>query len=78
MPMYTYQCSCGFSKEELVTIAERNLVNFVCSDCGKKLKRIIDGAPMYAGEPYQMQAVLADGSKVKGHFGKEAPRVRKK
>lgn len=78
MPLYTYVCECGNEEEHLVLMDSRDSIELDCSRCGKRLKRIVDGAPALHGEKYQMKAVMSDGSHVAGHFGKEAPRVRKK
>lgn len=78
MPLYTFICECGFSEEILTAIAQRDLVSVRCSNCNDLMKRVIDGAPVYHGEPYQMKAVLANGTKVRGHFGKSAPLIKKK
>lgn len=74
MPLYTYQCpKCRTIDEHLVTYTERDTSGFVCSKCGGPVER--SGVEHFAlgKEPYQPGAVLSNGAKVKGHFGKEAP-----
>lgn len=78
MPLYTYECpNCGIITELLVSINERDSVENTCFKCETVLRRCVDKAA-YHGEKYQMKAILADKSQVKGHFGKSAPLVRKK
>ena len=77
MPLYDYECKgCGGKAEFFVSIKYRDEARFYCEECGKDMKRIIAGAPPYHGEPYQMKAILSNGQKVAGHFGKEAKRNR--
>jgi hypothetical protein len=56
--------------ERSVSLEERDHQR--CAFCREKLER--SGVEVFAiGKPrYQMQAVLADGRHVKGHFGKAA------
>ena len=77
MPLYTYHCEkCGYEEEEIVPYEERDTVLVMCHKCSKAMKRGIDGAKL--GSPaYQMQAVMNDGSHVKGHFNKDAKRDKK-
>ena len=76
MPLYTFRCECGAEQDQLAEIADRDSLVIVCK-CGKRMKRV-PASPQLHGEGYQMKAILEDGSKVAGHFGKEAPRRRKK
>jgi hypothetical protein len=80
MPIYTYKCQkCGAREEHVVSYDLRDS-QFHCSTTGcrgyfardKGLERPTIGKP-----GYQMQAVLSDGSHVKGHFGKDAKRNRR-
>jgi putative FmdB family regulatory protein len=72
MPLYDFQCvSCGQQEEHFCAMVERDLIELACFRCGKRLRRMVS-APAYHGEPYQMGVVLGDGTRVKGHFGKEA------
>jgi putative FmdB family regulatory protein len=81
VPLYTYHCNrCQTDIERTVKLEERD--NQRCGRCKGGLER--SGVECFAvGKPrYQMQAVLADGRHVKGHFGKTAAldkskRVRK-
>lgn len=79
MPLYTYECEkCQKQLEHITSIDNRDKIKLECWSCGGRMYRIIDGAPALHGEPYQMKAILADGSRVAGHFGKEAPLLKKK
>jgi putative FmdB family regulatory protein len=79
MPIYTYKCNqCEKEFEHLIPMEDRDTVKLVCGKCHSRLIRIIDKPPYLAGEKYQMKAILGDGSKVSGHFGKSAPLQRKK
>ena len=77
MPLYSYYCeNCGHEIEEIVKYEERDTASVICYKCNKQMKRGIDAAKI--GSPaYQMQAVMKDGSHVKGHFGKTAKRGKK-
>jgi len=75
MPLYGFNCECGAYAEIMLSISERDH-EMLCPKCSRPMQREI-AAPALHGEPYQMQAILGDGSKVKGHFGREAPRRRK-
>lgn len=78
MPIYTYVCvKCGAEVEAVVSLKDRDQ-SLIHSCCGGVLNRLAQIERTALGKPgYQMQAVLADGSHVKGHFGKEAKRHRK-
>lgn len=78
MPLYTYACGCGNKEEHLVQMDFRDGIKLYCRKCNKLLKRIIDKPPALHGAAHQMHAIMNDGTKVAGHFGKEAPRLRKK
>ena len=71
MPLYTYHCPpCATETELGVKYEERDEQR--CECCKTPLRRA--GVESFAiGKPrHQMQAVLADGRHVKGHFGKTA------
>jgi putative FmdB family regulatory protein len=71
VPLYTYHCNhCRTDFERTVKLEERD--NQRCHGCNGQLER--SGVERFAvGKArYQMQAVLADGRHVKGHFGKTA------
>lgn len=71
MPLYTYHCDrCPADVERGVRFEERD--DQRCARCEGELAR--SGVEVFAiGKPrYQMQAVLAGGRHVKGHFGKAA------
>lgn len=77
MPLYDFECvGCNQQEEHFCEVVERDHVEFACSRCGKKLRRVVS-APAYHGEPYQMGVVLSDGTRVKGHFGKEAQLLKR-
>ena len=75
MPMYEFWCErCG-KVERMLSIANRDVPQ-VCGVCGNDLKRVY-GSPAVHGERWEMGAVLGDGRRVKGHFGKTAKLRRK-
>jgi len=77
--LYDYECAeCGFVDEYIVLYKERDKLGvFLCPECDAFLRRKMP-RPAYQGDKYQMKAVLSNGETVAGHFGKEAPRRRKK
>jgi putative FmdB family regulatory protein len=75
MPIYTYQCSeCGSIEERVTTFANRDAA--ICDECSQPLQR--SGVELFTlGQPaYQMKAILNNGEKVPGHFGKDAARKK--
>jgi len=76
MPLYTYSCDrCGRTKEHVVGCRDRDLA-IPCECGGKQRRRGVE--PFRIGaSAYQMQAILSDGTRVPGHFGKDAKRRRK-
>lgn len=78
MPLYDYQCEkCEHVFETMVPLCEVDNARY-CAKCGGLLARIVTSPPALHGEGYQMKAILSNGQKVKGHFGKAAPLRRKK
>ncbi len=76
-PLYSYVCeACANAQEHLVRLDDRN--NPVPCHCGGQMTR--EGLEVFAmGDPeYQMTGILSDGTKVPGHFAKDAKRRRKK
>jgi len=73
MPLYTFRCECGFSEEYFLSMSERNSVGLLCEQCGGVLKRAVD-MPVLGKPAYQMKAVMANGERISGHFGKAAKR----
>ena len=72
MPIYTFECTdCEAKEEHLVALKERDRESFLCSECGEPMKRLID-APTLGKPAYQMGAVMGNGERVAGHFGKFA------
>jgi len=72
VPLYTYHCKrCSTAVELAVKFDKRDEQR--CAHCRGALER--SGVESFAiGKPrFQMKAVLADGRRVKGHFGKAAP-----
>ena len=67
MPMYDFECECGYASERMLAISGRDEPQ-ECPKCKKMMKRTV-GAPALHGESYQMKAILGDGTKVAGHFG---------
>lgn len=78
MPIYTYKCeNCGVEVEQLTTFVRRDC-DELKHDCGGRLVRLGRLERPAIGKPeHQMGAVLANGAKLKGHFGKEAKRHRR-
>ena len=71
MPIYEYECgSCGRRDERVVRISDRDEVS--SCECGGAMVRDRVNKVRVGSPAYQMQAVMSDGSHVKGHFGKEA------
>ena len=88
MPIYTYWCrQCGAEVELIMSYDKRDDQSlqhegpdgFGKKRCGGKLERNEGLERPNIGAPaHQMGAILGSGAKVKGHFGKEAKRKRKK
>jgi hypothetical protein len=84
MPMYTYQCQrCGSILESFFPVQERDDPWYCLGDsgyddglCGGLLKRVGLDLPNVGSPAYQMKAILSNGAKVAGHFGKDAKRKR--
>lgn len=76
MPMYPFACECGHTEDRLVAMDKRDTVRPKCPDCGKRLKRQMTTASLH--EVFQMKAVMHDGSRVAGRWGREDKRLRKK
>lgn len=76
MPLYAFTCECGYEDDFFLEVDSRN-ERLKCPKCQEVMRRVLT-APKYHGEPYQMRAILSDGSRVAGHFGREAPRMRGK
>lgn len=78
MPLYDYQCElCQRVFEIMVPLHEADHKRD-CQDCGGLLARILTRPPAIHGEVFQTKAILSNGQKVPGHFGKSAPLRRKK
>jgi hypothetical protein len=76
MPLYTYDVcvSCGeCSHDRVVKIADRDQQS--CGECGEKLAREeVSVVASILFENYQTKAIMSDGTKVAGHFGRAAPK----
>lgn len=72
MILHDFECeNCGHVWEHLGT-------PYLCPKCGSVyVKRVFLKAPFKGKEPFQSAAIMADGSKVKGHWGKLAPRKKR-
>ena len=84
MPMYTFDCAdCSEELEVVTPYDDRDQARMhhetdEDSDCGGALTRRGVEPFKLGAEPYQMKAILNDGTHVKGHFGKTAkPKKRK-
>jgi len=71
MPLYTFRCECGFSDEYFLQMAKRNTAVLLCEQCGRTLQRVVD-LPVIGKPAYQMKAIMSNGQRVAGHFGKMA------
>jgi len=72
MPLYTFECpDCDFREETLATYAELETIKISCPKCCTFMKRIID-APVIGKPAFQMGAVMDNGERIAGHFGKSA------
>lgn len=71
MPLYTFECECGFFDEYYLQMSRRNTARLFCEQCGRVLTRAVD-KPVIGKPAYQMQAVTTDGRHIPGHFGKAA------
>lgn len=79
MPLYTYECPrCEVAVDRVIKYEERDNGQFECETCGSTLRR--RGVSEFCmGKPaYQMQAVLGNGDHIKGHFGKDAKRRKRR
>ena len=73
MPLYEFTCpDCGKECERLSSMAHRDLQQCDGDECGAVLHRIeIPSSVMLDVKgSYECSAILADGSKVPGTFGK--------
>lgn len=78
MPIYTYDCAeCERVVDVLVSYQDRD-GEHACSVCGGSLVRHGVSGFQLGKSAYQMQAVLANGDHIKGHFGKDAKRRKRK
>jgi hypothetical protein len=78
MPIYIFRCSiCSKEKEFFCSMGERDEIKAVCRDCDIEMSRV-PASINYHGEKYQMKAIMSDGTKRAGHFGKSAPLLRGK
>lgn len=75
-PLYDYSCICGYETEIMVAVDSRDKIRPKCPKCKKRLKRQVTNAALH-GEVFQMQAVMSDGSRVAGRFGRSDTLRRK-
>lgn len=72
MPLYTYVClDCCQESEELLSFDETKTTVIECPDCGKPMTKGVD-MPIIGKPTFQCAAVLDNGQKIPGHFGKSA------
>lgn len=76
LPIYQYECDCGWEEEVIRSIADRDK-SIYCDLCHLLMRRVISLSNFH-GEVFQTKAILNDGRKIPGHFGKSAPLQRKK
>ncbi len=77
MPIYGFKCvGCGEESDHVVKYEDRNKL-IRCEGCYCKLVRDGVSAPNIGSPTFQMQAVMGNGSHVKGHFGKAAKKKHK-
>lgn len=78
MPQYEFTCQkCGEVEDHIVHLSERDQP-LEHEGCGGSMVRNPVSLFQQGKESFQSGAILADGSKVKGHFGKMAPWKRRK
>lgn len=72
MPIYSYTCeACGEVTDHLSRRADQHLPQ-PCAGCDKPAYRLGLEAPAIGPKEYQCSAIMSDGTKMKGHFGKLA------
>lgn len=77
MPIYTYFCrSCGHELERICKYEER-LQEVQCPGCGNNVRWQGLELPTFPKDRPKMGAIMSNGDRVVGHFGKEAKRRRK-
>ncbi len=81
MPIYTYRCEfCGEEVDLLArNLAEADIPRRHCEEdeheiCEGRLERQRVTRPTIGRPSFESGAVLGDGSVVKGHWGREAPK----
>ena len=75
MPIYTYTCKkCGKEQEHLVRYDDRAEPQ-PCACGGKQHRRGVE-LPTMKRPDHQMAAIMSDGSRVPGHFAKDAKRKK--
>jgi len=75
--VYDYECPncCWMGEMWQVPYSERG--NQSCPICSGRLGfPVIKKAPVINPSGFQMGAILSNGEKIKGHFGKEAKREK--
>ena len=79
MPVYTFECpACGCERDHVVSFDERDAGLFECGRCAVAMRRQAVSAFALGKPSYQMQAVLGNGDHLKGHFGKDAKRRKRR
>ena len=86
MPVYTYRCrQCGTKVEAITPYGRRDSIirhdgpDSSGEECQGILKRDPGLERPHIGSGcYEMKAILGNGAKLTGHFGKEAKRRKKK
>ena len=68
MPLYEFECSCGFKDEYVASWMQRD-VRRLCPKCGRAMQRVVS-VPNLAKPPHRTQAILEGGRKVKGDWSK--------
>lgn len=71
--MYQYECPNGHEVELLIFYSDRDNA-MQCEECGEALARV--PTPVRTVTRHQAGAVLSNGSTVRGHWGKDAPKKR--
>lgn len=77
MPIFDFRCdACG---GELMDWPAKSGEAVGCPECGAEMRRELSmPSNLRPDYGYQSAAILSNGAKVKGHWGKSAPRSRKK
>jgi len=81
MPIYEYECTgCFYRFDDIRNVDDvPDEIAIDCPKCSRTcMAKRVKVTPFAHRWNHQTAAIMADGSRVKGHFGKEAKRIRRK